>query len=1092
MLQTSGCGPQQQKILLVGHPHVDLDAQADLLQAVLPAAPIRHAVPTAQALHNVLHARPWDLVICDADHPALTPAAALHAVQAVDSALPLVFVTACASPRKTVKLMRLGARAVVEKSDLDLLIEVVQEELAHRAPSDVPVPSSPNLAAHWSQLQETNAQLEQRVAARTAELARARERFEAIVDHSGDGILLINVRTGIRQANHAFETMLRIGAARYLGESLPAFFRSVGSIPLEAIVADVVATHQTRQVEAQAMRAGGGLIDVEISIAPVNRSERAVENYVCIIRDIGERKRLQAALNEKLLELERFFTVSLDLLSITDTTGRFVKVNQSWERLLGYPAAEIEGRPILDFIHPDDHAQTRAALAQLDAYQPVMGFVNRCRAGDGSYRFIEWRSLPHGKLRYGSARDITRRIRMEEELRASEARYRTTITTMSEGLVVQDATGAIQVCNAAAERILGLTADQMRGRTSVDPAWRTIHEDGTPFPGANHPAMVALQTGKPQTNVVMGVHKPDATLTWILVSAQPLPGSPPERRVVVTTFTEISDLKRAEAQLQENHRQELQIQAYLRALHQITVELTRTESLDDFYRCVVENGLKHFGFERMGLLLYDEDGLARGTFGTDVHGNLVDERHVRIHPASLTGILQKTLDRNRRFAFEEDARLFANGQFIGTGQNAVAALWNGGVLGWLAVDNGVRHAPISPRQLDILALYAMTVGSLLARRHAERKAVELSQRLELAARAGGIGIWEWELATNRIYWDEGMRRIYGLALHDGALVSDVGNGQIHPEDFPKLLAAVTASLQQGTPLELELRILRDDGELRYIKAGATALRDDEGNVARMVGVNLDVTGLKEAEHALRSALEREKEFGELRARFVSMASHEFRTPLAVISATAETLLYFRDRMEEAQIDTRLDRIRRQVDHMVEIMEDVLNLSRIQSGRMDFAPAPGDLSRLCAEIVDEFTYQPGYGERIDYQRPPVPVRTNFDKRLLRLVITNIIHNALKYSAPEQPVVVRLTQSDSMITLDVEDYGIGIPPDDIRHLFEPFHRGANVGTAAGTGLGLSIVKQAVEAHQGRITIASQLDQGTTFTIMLPQSIPEETPG
>lgn len=134
----------------------------------------------------------------------------------------------------------------------------------------------------------------------------------------------------------------------------------------------------------------------------------------------------------------------------------------------------------------------------------------------------------------------------EDVLRINEERYRSVVTAMAEGVVVQDASGAILACNPRAEQILGLTVAQMQGRTSVDPRWRAIHEDESPFPGESHPAMVTLRTGEPQKNVCMGVKKPDGNVSWILINSQPIFHGGQAPHAVVTTFTDITELRRAE------------------------------------------------------------------------------------------------------------------------------------------------------------------------------------------------------------------------------------------------------------------------------------------------------------------------------------------------------------------------------------------------------------------------------------------------------------------------------------------------------------------------------------------------------------------
>ena len=141
--------------------------------------------------------------------------------------------------------------------------------------------------------------------------------------------------------------------------------------------------------------------------------------------------------------------------------------------------------------------------------------------------------------------DVTERKKAEVALRESEERYRSVIAAMQDGIVLLNADGTIYACNAAAERILGLSADQIRGRTPYDPRWRAIHEDGSPFPGEAHPPMVTLRTGKPCYEVVMGIHKPDGTLTSISINSQPLVR--PNETIpyaVVASFEDITDRKR--------------------------------------------------------------------------------------------------------------------------------------------------------------------------------------------------------------------------------------------------------------------------------------------------------------------------------------------------------------------------------------------------------------------------------------------------------------------------------------------------------------------------------------------------------------------
>lgn len=302
-----------------------------------------------------------------------------------------------------------------------------------------------------------------------------------------------------------------------------------------------------------------------------------------ILHDITESRIIERALQDSFDELDRFFMLSLDLLCVADTSGHFIKLNKVWEETLGYPLSELQGRRFLDFVHPDDLEATLQAISVLDTQRPLPHFINRYRRSDGVYRYLEWHSYPYGQLIYAGARDITERLQMEEALRDSEARYRSVVNAMSEGIVLQNRDGTIGACNEAAERILGLTADQMMGRTSIDPHWRSIHEDGSPYPGETHPAMVTLSTGQAVSNAVMGVHKPDGQLTWILINTSPIQ-HPDEAMpsAVVASFSDITELKKAEghaiALALEKERLGLLTQFIQNAAHEFRTPLSAINS----------------------------------------------------------------------------------------------------------------------------------------------------------------------------------------------------------------------------------------------------------------------------------------------------------------------------------------------------------------------------------------------------------------------------------------------------------------------------------------------------------------------------------
>jgi serine/threonine-protein kinase len=258
------------------------------------------------------------------------------------------------------------------------------------------------------------------------------------------------------------------------------------------------------------------------------------------LAELGERKQAEQ-------QRALFFALSLDLMCIAGFDGYFKQLNPAWEKTLGWTIEELKARPWAEFLHPDDVRPTLAAAQKILTGDVVLMHENRYRCKDGSYRWLQWtaQEIVGQQLIYAVARDITDR-------RESEERYRSVIAAMQDGIALLDSDGSIQACNASAERILGLSADQIRGRTPSDPRWRAIHEDGSPFPGETHPPMVTLRTGQPCANVVMGVHKPDGALTWISINSQPLfRAGESTPYAVVASFEDISERKRTEEALRQ-------------------------------------------------------------------------------------------------------------------------------------------------------------------------------------------------------------------------------------------------------------------------------------------------------------------------------------------------------------------------------------------------------------------------------------------------------------------------------------------------------------------------------------------------------------
>jgi PAS domain S-box-containing protein len=245
----------------------------------------------------------------------------------------------------------------------------------------------------------------------------------------------------------------------------------------------------------------------------------------------------------------------------------------------------------------------------------------------------------------------------------------------------------------------------------------------------------------------------------------------------------------------------------------------------------------------------------------------------------------------------------------------------------------------------------------------------------------------------------------------------------------------------------------------------------------------DISARKKAEAELLRALAREKELSALKSNFVSMVSHEFRTPLGVIMSSSEILQDYLEELDPGEREGHLRSIARNTRRMSELMEEVLVLGRLDAGKMDFNPAPLDLRILCSRLVDEVHSATDRLCPIELNAGDVPGEAHGDERLLRHILLNLLTNAVKYSEAGQPVDFVLHRDEGEAVCTIRDHGIGIPEADQPHLFNAFHRGHNVGQRPGTGLGLVIVKRCVELHGGKIAVKSKPGEGTTMTVRLP---------
>ncbi|ABZ84181.1 sensor histidine kinase, putative [Heliomicrobium modesticaldum Ice1] len=613
-----------------------------------------------------------------------------------------------------------------------------------------------------------------------------------------------------------------------------------------------------------------------------------------------------------------------------DGEGRYAYVSPQIHSILGVAPEALIGTPVWQYVYPDDVERFLNIFRQAAAENKlVRNLEYRRRSASGELRWLSANGVPvfneQGTLIgfRGATLDITKQKAAEAALRDSEEHYRSIVTAIAEGMVVQERDGRIVSFNRKAEAILGLTADQLMGRTSCDPRWRAVREDGSPFPGEEHPAMVSLRTGKPCHNVVMGVYKPNGEMCWILVNAEPLfrPGESEPFRVVAT-FTDITERRRIEQTLLETREQ-----------------------------------LKNL-FNSLNIVFWSYD--------------VTQRRLLQLSPAC-----------------------------------------------------------------------------------------------------------------------EGLFGVPAQAFFDHP---DTWMQATHPDDLPRL-RRISKRVLVGKAIQDEFRIIRNNGDLRWVSGHVIPVADSSGKVVRLDGMLMDITEKKQVDMELRIAKVRAEEASLAKSSFLAMMSHEIRTPMNGIIGMNELLLG--TRLTSEQLDYA-QAVQESAELLLTVINDILDYSKVEAGKMelesiDFDPVPvvDGVARLLQGKAREkgLTISTFIADEARFLFQGDPGR-------LRQVLLNLVSNAVKFTE-RGTIDIRVfpvsdTGSQVTIRFEVIDTGIGIAPEIRDCLFQPFSQGNTSMTRkyGGTGLGLAISRNLVELMGGKIGVQSKPGEGSTFWFTLPVRKPLQT--
>jgi PAS domain S-box-containing protein len=574
----------------------------------------------------------------------------------------------------------------------------------------------------------------------------------------------------------------------------------------------------------------------------------------------------------------------------------------------------------------------------------------------------------------------------------------------------------------------------------------------------------------------------DQSMGWLnadnLLSQQPFqPYQGEILSLYSITLGHLFTRKRAEEELRRRESTAREFQEKLKVLHEVSIELMMSETLDDLCRHTVELGRERLGFDRLGVWLYDEQtDSIHGMFGTDEQGHLRDERNdeFTMDDEPTRELLKLPV------GVRQNVPIYGmQNEIVGYGWVATTLMWaDGARTGCLFTDNLLNQEPMRSYQPELLQLYGGTVGHLITQKRAAdalRRSEEHFAKI-FQANPNAISISMVNTGRN-LDVNPSWTRLFGYSREEA-----VGQSGVELNlwvDLAERNRVMEMARTQGNLRDVEVTLRSRFGTIIHALMSAEFI---ELNGQRyLLSMLQDITARKQAEQQhLELALANERM--DAMRQFLGNISHDLKTPLTVMA----NALYLMERMTEPEKQQRqLEKIKTQMQLLQKFIQDILTLSRLDH-IPEFNLQPLNLNVMLNDIEQNL--------RASAETKNLEMNLNLDFNSVDVMgdheevyraLVNLVENALHYTPDGGRVVISSQVKDGFAIIGITDSGIGISEADLPHIFDRFYRSsvARNRVESGSGLGLAIVKRVIDVHQGSIEVESTLGQGTTFRIRLP---------
>ncbi|MBD2667322.1 signal transduction histidine kinase [Richelia sinica FACHB-800] len=772
--------------------------------------------------------------------------------------------------------------------------------------------------------------------------------------------------------------------------------------------------------------------------------------------DITPQKQIEMALRESEKRYANLATAAPVAIFRMDDRGNCTYVNERWSQMTGRPMASALGMGWLNAVHPEDRPEMVANKQQEFPIKQLFSYEGRHLLPDGSVRWFYVQCLPEldedGNIIgfVGTLTDITERKLAENALEEYTRQVEDLYNHAPCGYHSLDPEGRFLQVNETELKWLGYSRAEMIGHHLLD----FFTADSQAAFLHNYPLF--LKQGWVKDLEYEMICK-DGSILPVMISATAVYDDKGTYLYNRATLFDIRERQKAEAALRESEHR------YLTLTESAPVGIFRVETTG---QCVYVN-------ERWSQMTgrTTESGLGWGWLDA-VH----PEDRDRIVPEFQLALKQGKI-------YRQEAR----------------CLHTDGQIKWF----DCQAVPETDPQGQVIG-YIGTVTDITERKHNEQELHKLSARLSLALSSGGFGIWEWDIVANTLVWDEGMYDLYGVKSSDFSGAYDAWMKGMHPDDRAHAEAFSLRARRGETEYDTEFRVIHPDGSIHFIKAYALIQRNQQGEALRMIGINYDITKLKEAEAQLQQSNEQLLQINielaratRLKDEFLATMSHELRTPLNAVLGMSEGLQdeVFGEINEKQR--KAIATIERSGKHLLELINDILDLSKIESGTLELQLSPVSVKTLCDESLI-FINQIASKKNIHIS---THIAENLglihvDQRRMRQVLINLLNNAVKFTSPGGAVSLKVwvTETDDAtvyspssphLCFAIADTGIGIDANNINKLFQPFIQldSSLNRQYSGTGLGLALVKRIINLHGGTVTVTSEVGKGSCFTVCIP---------